>query len=199
MTSLAKPGPIQLLKAELTNTHFQAALADAVPVTARKYLPPERIVRIVTAAANKNPTLLQCEPRTILAAVIDCVQLGLEPGGPLGHAYLAPYGKVCTPIVGYQGYIALARRSGEIRSIFAQVVYERDTFDVQYGDEPHVKHSPCLTGDRGDPIAAYCVAHFTDGGKHIEVMTTDEIEAVRSRSRASNNGPWKTDWGQMAR
>jgi len=30
-------------------------------------------------------------------------------------------------------------------------------------------------------------------------LTTDEIEAVRRRSRAADDGPWVTDWSEMAR
>lgn len=190
---------VQMIKAQLQSDGMVKALQDAVPLTARKYLPPERVVRIVTAALNKTPQLLQCEPNTILSSVVELVQLGLEPGGPLGQAYLVPYGRTCTPIVGYQGYIALARRSGEIASIFAQVAYELDEFEVQFGDEPHVLHKPNLRGERGEPIAVYCVATFKSGEKHIEVMTVVEIEAVRKRSRAGNSGPWQTDWSQMAR
>jgi len=31
------------------------------------------------------------------------------------------------------------------------------------------------------------------------VMTREEVEAVRRRSRASGNGPWVTDWSEMAK
>ena len=43
------------------------------------------------------------------------------------------------------------------------------------------------------------VAKLKDGGHAIEVMSYDEIEAVRSRSKAAKSGPWVTDWEEMAR
>jgi recombination protein RecT len=173
------------------------ALQDAVPVTARAYLTPERIVRIVTTAASRTPQLLQCNPQSLLRAVVDLVQVGLEPGGPLGHAYLVPYKDQVTPIIGYKGYLELARRSG-VKSISANIIYENDRFEIEYGDSPKVRHTPCMKGDRGEPIGAYCVAKIGDE-RHVEYMSVGEIEAIRNRSAAGKSGPWKTDWGQMAR
>lgn len=187
------------LRDKLQSDSMTTALQAAIPMTARKYLTPERVVRIVTAAAARNPKLLECKPQSVLSSVIELAQLGLEPGGPLGQAYLVPYGQQCTPIVGYQGYLALARRSGEIQSVFAQVIYSADVYEIRYGDNPGIDHSPSLSGKRGDAVAVYCIAKFKDGGQHIEVMTVDEVEAVRNRSKASRGGPWVTDWAQMAR
>jgi recombination protein RecT len=196
------------LRSALASTNFAKALQDAVPVTVRKYLTPERVVRIVMGAASRSPELLECVPATVLRAVIDLVQLGIEPGGPLCQGYLVPFRNrkngdklECVPIVGYQGYIALARRSGEIASVFAQVIYSNDRRVIRYGDEPKIEHEPCLDGDRGVPVAAYCVAQYKDGGKHIEVMTVSDIEKIRDRapSGKSKYSPWATDWEMMAR
>ena len=33
----------------------------------------------------------------------------------------------------------------------------------------------------------------------MEVMTIDQIEAIRERSKAGRDGPWITDYGQMTR
>src|SRR5690606_17352050 len=46
---------------------------------------------------------------------------------------------------------------------------------------------------------AYCVIRLADGGRVVKVMTRAKIERIRSRSRAGNNGPWKTDYEEMAR
>lgn len=204
---IAKAGsnPLAVVKGELASPGMMAALRDAVPVTARAYLTPERIMRIVTTALSRSPKLLECEPKTILRSVIDLVQLGLEPGGPLGHGYLVPFrnnktGKTeCQAIVGYQGYLAIARRSGEIESVTAEIICANDKYDVQFGDDPHLHHKRELVGDRGEPIAVYCVAKFKGGGKHIEVMTKAEVAAIRARSQARDSGPWVTDPDMMAR
>jgi recombination protein RecT len=39
-----------------------------------------------------------------------------------------------------------------------------------------------------------------DGGTvKTEVLSHEEIEGIRKRSRAGNNGPWVTDWCEMAK
>ncbi|HEQ71946.1 MAG TPA: hypothetical protein ENN69_05610, partial [Spirochaetia bacterium] len=50
----------------------------------------------------------------------------------------------------------------------------------------------------GEIIGAYCVVILPDDSRHIEYMSLEEIEDIRTRSKAANTGPWKTDWGQMA-
>lgn len=203
--AIVKPSAQALIKQQLQSDGMVQALRDSAPVTARAYLTPERVVRIVTTAVSRTPKLLECEPQTLLRSVVDLVQLGLEPGGPLGHGYLVPFfnGKTkrmeCQPIVGYQGYLALARRSGEIESVFVQVIFSRDKYRISYGDEPSIKHEPALMGERGVPVAAYCVAKFKSGGKHVEVMTKTDIDGVMARSKAKDFGTWQTDWEMMAR
>ena len=40
---------------------------------------------------------------------------------------------------------------------------------------------------------------FKDGTRKTEVLSRDEVEAVRKRSRAGGSGPWVTDWNEMAK
>lgn len=184
----------------------QGSYAAALPETVKRYLTPERLTKITLSAISRTPLLLQCTPESVLRAVMDAASLGLEPtGGVTGHAYLVPYrnGKTgryeAQLIVGYRGLIALARRSDTIQSIEAHLIYEGDTYEISFGLEPKLEHKPALKGERGKPIAAYCVAVFKDGTKQCEVMTIDEIEQVRSRSRSRDNGPWRTDYTEMCR
>jgi recombination protein RecT len=182
-----------------------AAFENALPATARKYLTGDRIVKIVGAAMSRSKYLMECTNDSILRAVMDASQLGLEIGGPLQQAHLVPYKNKHTGkreaqcIVGYGGYITLARRSGDIANVVANVVYEQDEFeppDLASGARP--VHKPYMKGDRGDWYCAYCVATFKDGTIQVEFMTKDDIMKVKARSRASS-GPWITDEEQMAR
>jgi recombination protein RecT len=164
-----------------------------------RHLTPERLVKVALAATGRNQDLLACTADSILDCVMQAAQLGLEPGGPLGHAYLIPYKNKCTLIVGYKGLIELARRSGEIDSIEARVVYERDEFRVAYGLNPVLEHVPNLSGDPGQLIMVYAIARLRGGGVQAEVMTRSQVNAIRQRSRASGSGPWVTDYDEMAR
>lgn len=177
-------------------------LAEVVP----KHLTPERLVRVAVAAMSRSPKLLLCTRESVLLAIMEAGQLGLEAGSPLGHAYLVPFEDrkrgqmVATLIIGYKGLIELARRSGQVSSCEARVVYERDTFDVEFGLTPRLVHRPHLGADRGQPVLGYAVIKMKDGADAIvEIMTRAEIEGIRARSRAANEGPWVTDWEAMAR
>lgn len=170
-------------------------LAEVTP----KHLSADRLVRIAVASCSKTPQLLQCSPTSVLNSVMQAAQLGLEPGGPLGDAYLVPYKNECTLIVGYRGLVSLARRSGQIISIEAHVVHERDRFVCKYGLDSVLVHEPDWSADPGAVIAVYAVARLRDGGVQYEVMTKAQVEAIRTRSRAGSSGPWVSDWAEMAR
>ena len=173
----------------------KTSIASALP----KHLSAERIARVALSELRTNPVLLGCEPASLVNAIVKASQLGLEVGGALGHAYLVPYKTEATLIVGYRGLIALARRSGEIQSLTARVVHERDTFELEYGLNEKLRHIPSTEADPGEMTHAYAVARLKDGGVQYEVMTMAEIESIRKRSRAGQSGPWVSDYEEMAR
>lgn len=168
------------------------------------HMNPDRMARIALTTIRTNPKLLEASIPSLLGAVMQAAQLGLEPG-LIGHCYLVPFrnGKTGQTdvqfIIGYKGMIDLARRSGQIENIYAHAVYSNDEFDYELGLEPKLKHKPYMEGDRGEFIGAYAVAHFKDGGYQFEFMPKSEIEKRRSRSKAAKNGPWVTDYEEMAK
>lgn len=172
-----------------------------------KHMSSERMYQIALSAINTTPKLAECSPATILSCVMKCSALGLEPSAVdgLGRAYILPYrskqGMQAQLILGYKGMIALARRSGEIKDISARAVYEGDEFDYSFGLDEHLSHKPAARDhkDGEKPTHVYMVAHFKDGGHYMDVMTFQEVEAVRKRSKAANNGPWVTDYEAMAK
>lgn len=185
--------------------HFQ----EALPVTVRKTLGPERMIRVVLNAMWRLPALMKCTIPSVLLGVMDCAQLGLELAGPLGHAYLVPF-KIkgvpnATTIVGYKGYTSLAMRSGLFTGApWANLVREADLdrfeLDLGGGQPPrHIVDPRASESDRGDVVGGYCVAPFVGGGFHTEWMSVDQINAIKARSKAKNNGPWVTDEPQMQR
>jgi recombination protein RecT len=161
------------------------------------HLDAERVARIAITLIGTSPGLQQCTPESFLGALMTASQLGLEPG-PLGEAYLVPYGKQVTFIPGYKGLIKLAYQSGQLRRIAAHVIREHDEFDYAQGLDPYLVHKPKLA-KRGEPIGVYAVAVLATGEKSFVVLSVDQVEAIRRRSRASKNGPWVTDWDAMAR
>ncbi len=162
-----------------------------------KHLDPDRLARVALTTIRTNPKLLECNIGSLMAAVMQAAQLGLEPG-ILGHCYIIPYGKEAQFIIGYRGFIDLARRSGNIQSIASHEVCEGDEFQFEYGLDEKLCHKPALK-DRGEPYLYYAYAKFKGGGHSIEVMSIEEIERIRGRSKAKDSGPWITDYDEMAK
>lgn len=186
-------GPVVNFKTLLEGKRDQ--LAQLVP----KHLTVERLMKVAVGALMKSPNLQKCTPTSLMNCFIGAAEVGLEPGGVLGHAYLVPYGDTATLIIGYRGLIELMRRTGELASIRCVVVHKKDTFKLTEGIEQTIKHEPFLAGDAGPLKFAYCVAKLKDGSVQVELMTRHQIEEIRKRSRAGNAGPWVTDFEEMAK
>lgn len=187
----ARPAEKGLVRSQLQA--LEPAIGRAVPTG----LKADRFLRVVFTELSKNKNLETCEPRTVLGAVMTAAQLGLE-FGPLGHAYLIPYKNKCQLIIGYKGYIDLARRSGQLRSIVARPVHAGDQFDFQLGTDEHLTHRPALGSDAGPVVAYYGVARLQHGDPVLHVMSPADVERFRLRSLAAGNGPWQTDYDAMA-
>jgi recombination protein RecT len=165
----------------------------------------ERITSVMFNAFSTTPKLLECDPVSLFKSLIQCASLGLEPNTALGQAYLIPFKNTkenrtdVQLIIGYKGFLGLARRSGELQSISSQCVYEGDDFDFELGTSEHLKHVPKGETDTKKITHAYAVAHFKGGGYAFEVMTKSQVDKIRSGSKAGNYGPWKDHYPQMAR
>lgn len=190
--------PMQTVKDLLEQHKGQIALA--LP----KHLTADKMVRLATTAIAKNPALLECHPMTLLGAIIQSAQLGLEPNDGTGQAWLIPFNnrkknrKEVQFIPGYRGLITLARRSKEITRFEARFVLSDDkAFDYEYGLEPRLVHKP--GPGQGEVIFFYAVAKFTNGDVQFEVMTKEEVDKIRKRAPGGSNGPWVTDYKEMGK
>lgn len=192
------------IAALLTDPKIKAQMALALP----KHVTADRLARVALTEVRRNPALAKCDQHSFLGALMMCAQLGLEPGGPLGHAYLVPFenrkaGRTEVQfIIGYRGMIDLARRSGQILSIEARAVYEGDRFEVKFGLDSDLTHLPDFENPnrtQADKLRfVYAVAKLRDGGVQFDVMSRREIEAVRAQSKAGASGPWQTHYEAMA-
>jgi len=158
------------------------------------HLAPARFVRSLLTAVRKNPKLAACSQESLFGAAFDLARLGLEADGR--HAHIVPYGTTATLIVDYKGLVALAYRSGKIKRIHAEAVRLGDFFTVENGE---VTHRVRYDRERGEIFAFYALAELTSGGVLSEVMTSQEVDAIRQRSRGGDSGPWKTDPEEMGK
>ena len=179
------------------------ARRDTIANILPKHMTPERMSMIAFNEIKKNQALLQCSPQSLFGAILTAAQLGVEPG-PMGQCFLIPFFNSRTKsydvqfILGYKGMIDLARRSGEIASIYAHEVRGNDEFSYSYGIRPELHHVPAMQ-DRGEIVGFYVVVHLMNGQTVFEFMPVDEVEKRRERSKAKDFGPWATDYEEMGK
>lgn len=184
------------IKALITSKEVMKEIQDALPA----HLTKEKMARTFLTALTSTPRLLDCEPASLMKAMVEASQLGLPTDGILGHGYILPYKGKAKFIPGYRGLMDLARRSGQVDWIQARVVYDGDEFDYEYGLEPFLRHKEAARkDDNARPVAVYAAARLASGEKVFEVMYNEDIEKIRTRSPAGREGPWVTDWEEMAR
>jgi recombination protein RecT len=195
-----KAKPIEAVRRSLEL--MKPALALALP----PHLTVDRLLRVVLTVLQQTPALLDCDRASLYRAVMTCAQLGLEPDGVLGQAYLVPSRGKVQLVPGYRGFIALARNSGEVTSINAQAVHRNDRFEYAYGLAERLEHVPA-GGDRGEITHFYAYAKFKDGGHHFDVMSRGEVDAVRDRSESYQayragrieDTAWVTGYAEMGK
>ena len=164
----------------------------------RANMPPDRFMALALREISQSPKLSECSTLSVCASIVESAILGLEISSVTGQAYLVPFGRECQLIVGYKGLALLAWRGANILTT-AEIVYENDVFSVERGSNPKIIHKPLTTGERGKLIGAYAVFTYPDGRTVQEWMDVKQIEKIRLRSKAKDNGPWKTDYEAMAR
>ena len=157
----------------------------------------EQEISSVIATVASSSALQKCSPQSIAMAAYNAATLGL-PVSMLGLAYLVPYGQEAKIIVGYRGYVHLALATGFVADIMAEAVFEKDTFEYVLGSNPQIIHKPAR-GNRGQLTEVYAVARLTNGLMKPCVMSKEEVDKIRQRSKSANNGPWATDYNEMAK
>ncbi|WP_406321009.1 recombinase RecT [Streptomyces sp. NBC_00519] len=165
----------------------------------------DRIARIALTELRRVEHLAEATQESFAGALMTCAQLGLEPGGVSGEAYLLPfYSKKVRAyevqlVLGYQGMIKLFWQHPLAAGLDSHTVYEGDEFDYEYGLEPKLRHIPARGSAKGRPTHYYAVARLANGGNAFVVLDVEDVEAIRKRSKAKDFGPWQTDYDAMAR
>ena len=188
---------------------YKEQISQALP----KHLTADRMIQMATTHINQNPEIAKCTAGSLIGAIMQASILGFKPVSAYGQCYFVPYNKNVgskdKPVwvkevqfqIGYKGYIALARRSQDLKMIYAEVVRKGDKFEFQMGLEPQLLHIPNQDTD-GEITHVYAVAHYKDGGYNFVVLTRKQVEKLRKRSPMQKDlpsGAWFTDYDAMAK
>lgn len=194
--TLTVNGP-KTIRQQLESEQFRQAVAKALP----KHLAPDRFIRVACTTVMRTPKLANCDQTSFFNALLTLSQLGIEADGRRAH--LIPFENrkrnvtEVQLIIDYKGLAELAMRSGIVSFLHADVVCDNDEFDYNAGQLK--AHHIDFKKPRGNVYAVYALCRFKDGSEKCDVMTRDEVEEIRKRSRAGTNGPWVTDWNEMAK
>ena len=164
-------------------------------------LDAQELIDSALVAIHQNPSLQTCTPQSLYISLKRAATLGLHPG-TRGGCHLVPFRKrdgkwEAQLIIGYQGIIAMCTRGGGVKAVRARVVKEADEFDVLMGSEESIYHKPAFLD--GETVRVYAIAELANGAQQFEVMTADQVRAIRDSSRAGNSGPWKNHFDEMAK
>lgn len=188
---------------------YKEQISQALP----KHLTADRMIQMATTHINQNPEIAKCTAGSLIGAVMQASILGFKPVSAYGQCYFVPYNKnVGTKEnpkyvkevqfqIGYKGYIALARRSQDLKMIYAEVVRKGDKFEFEMGLEPKLLHVPAQDVE-GEITHVYAVAHYKDGGYNFVVLTRKQVEKLRKRSpmqKEHPSGAWFSDYDAMAK
>lgn len=186
--------PARAIAAVQATGKFEVLLPECYRPMAQRFLSRAELY----IATCKNAEKIQkCTVQSLAKAILVGAEYGIAIDGRMGH--IVPYGDQATFMPDYKGLVAVGRRHGAFVDAYARIVCENDVFDFGMEDATfHVRYKPNLR-DRGEVIGAYALLLFEAGRFVVEWMDEPQIESVRQRSKAKDNGPWVTDWAEMAK
>lgn len=210
--------PARLTKLTETNVGtflFSEPIKKQIALALPQHLKPERMIRMALTTVRRTPKLLECDPLTLVACIVQASELGLELSGPLGQAYIIPRknkGRMeATFQIGYRGFLKLAHNSGQVAVYNARAVEEGDTFHFMQGSENFVEHIPRETKGIAKITHFYAILRLKGQGPRdgdCEVWPVEKMIRHRDRFRSDKflkdrdknyQGPWDTDFEAMGK
>jgi phage RecT family recombinase len=174
------------------------------------HIPAERFTRVVLTAVQNNPDLLNADRQSLWNACMRAAEDGLLPDGREGAIVI--YNRKIRENGGERwikkaqwmpmvfGIIKKIRNSGQLAMITARVVYAGDRYRYWMDEQgEHILYEPSETPDKNVVRLVFAAARTKDGELLVEPLTPDEIEKIRSVSRAKDDGPWVDWWEEMAK
>ena len=177
----------------------EKAIRDLAP----KYVNTKRLLALVLTASMRDTKIAKSTKESIILFCKKCAEYGTDrvgAGGMWPVAYWNKEKKAYEMVAIPDGRLMVekTKQAKAITHASADIVFANDRFSYERGMEPKLTHIPTL-GNRGEPIAAYCVYTLPSGEKDFVVMTWQEVLDIRNRSKAKDSGPWVTDLLEMAK
>ena len=194
MTSAVDITITQYLKSNTVKSNIENLLKDRA----------SQFITSIISLVNNTESLQDVEKKSLLNACLKAAALNLPIDQNLGFAYIIPYkhdGVAYAQFqMGYKGFIQLAMRTNQYRTIDVIPVYEGDTDEtIKARLTSILKPTPPST-----KVVGY-VAYFLllNGFEKYLHMTREELNAhgvkFSANYRKYNSGLWKDEFDAMAR
>lgn len=169
-----------------------------------------RFLRTVVNTVSTHPQsdrLLSADRQSLFSACQRAAGDGLLLDGRESTLIVFRDKKARTEVVNYipmvQGLVKLARNSGEIANITAELVYSNDSFQYRPGVDEQPAHEPDWFGERGEPIGVYAVITTHDSEKIVSVMPKKRLMVIAGSGRNveqydPNKGTHFEEWWKKA-
>ena len=144
---------------------------------------------------NGNDLLKQCEPNSILTAGVQAASCNLQINPSFGEAYIVPFKGQATFQVGVHGYVQLALRTGQYKTLHAGVIREGEIRGV------NPLTGEFIIGEKiSDEVIGY-VAHLelVNGFTKTLYMTKAEVEEHAKNYSQSYQADKKKTWSIWAK
>jgi recombination protein RecT len=152
---------------------------------------------------SQNSLLSKADPLSVYQAAAVAAALDLPLNHNLGFAYIVPYndknkGQVAQFQIGYKGFIQLAQRSGQFKSIYSSPIYEGQIIDAN----PLDGYKFDFTKKTNDVVVGYA-AKFSliNGFEAVYYMSIDQLKkhgSTYSQTFKKGFGLWKDNFDAMA-
>lgn len=160
----------------------------------------------VTTLVSNNKNLQDCDANSVIFSALKATALDLPLDQNLGFAYVIPYKGQAQFQMGYKGFIQLAMRSGQFKTINVRDVREGEIVGEDFiSGEMQFKR---IEGREDKPIIGYVAyIRLINGFEKMSYWTKKEIEdhaTKYSQSYSSKNeyvrknSNWSTNFDGMA-
>ena len=192
-------------KQETSLANILQSHAKELKAIAPEYVSVKRLLAITVQATMRNPLLRQCSPQSVLDFCMKCAEAGTDRIGA-GGMWAVPFRNSITEkidmtaIPDWRLIVEKARKAGVITHATAEVVCEKDEFEFERGVSPKLFHKWDIKKPRGEMVAVYCIYTLPNGDKDFVIMSRDEVNNIRAKSKAKKEtSPWNTDYLEMAK
>ena len=199
-----QPKPVDLLKSVIRAESVQQQFQNAIGKHKDEFV--ASLIDLYTG----DPQLQRCKPQAVVAEALRAATMRLALNKALGFAYIIVFNnsvkdpatgqwtKVPTPtfVPGYKGYIQLAMRTGQYRTINADMVYEGELRNVD-------KLSGTIAFDgekKSDKVVGYfCYFELLNGFSKVLYMSVEDMAKYALRYSPSFKGKEKPTFDALVK